>query len=125
MSAIELSVQYNVIDFVSDKRIERITSTLFKTWRFLHTDNKDESFKVRPLNVSELYDVMRKKSFYFTPLGQFIIETMLFSVYLLVFSVVTHQELSIYVEFSYVELLFWILNWGYMVYEFWDMLSTK
>lgn len=75
--------------------------------------------------MNELYDVMRKKSFYFTPLGQFIIETFLFSVYLLVFTVVTHEGISIYVEFTWVEATFWILNVGYMIFELWDMLSSK
>eukprot|EP01084_Bolivina_argentea_P217496 369235_1 len=124
-SAIELAVEYHVIEFVSDKRIERISSTLYRTWRFLHMTNKDESFKVRPLSATEIYDLVCKDSFYFTPLGQFIIETMLFVFYLTLFTWVTNDRLSIYVSLSVSEIIFWILNWGYIVYEIWDMISSQ
>lgn len=124
LSAIRLAVKYEVIAFVADKRIERISSTLFRNWRFLHIDNKDESFKVRPLNVYELYDLFKKPSFYFTPLGQFIIETILFLIYLTTFTYVTNTRISIYIDIDWVEILFWILNWGYIVYEVWDMIAS-
>eukprot|EP01084_Bolivina_argentea_P019597 36423_1 len=124
LSAIKLAVEYNVIGFVADKRIERISSTLFRAWRFLHIENKDESFKVRPLNVFELYDLFKKKTFYFTPLGQFVVETLLFMIYLLLFTYVTNTRLSIFVQIDFLEVLFWILNIGYIVYEIWDMMVT-
>jgi len=124
LSAIELAVKYEVIAFVSDKRIERISSSLFRTWRFLHISNKDESFKLRPLTIAEFYDLFKKPAFFMTPLGQFCIETMLFGVYLAIFTYVTSEQISIYQPWSWVEIVFWVLNIGYMLYECFDIWSS-
>ena len=108
LSAINLAVKYKVIAFVSDKRIERIASTLFRTWRFLNISNK-ESFKVRSF-VN--YQLFKRSSFY--SLGQFIIgviETLLFLIYLSIFTWVSDQPILIYISINWLEIAFWILNW--------------
>ncbi len=69
---------------------------------------------MRPLNLYELYALFKKQSCYFAPVGQFIVETLLFFIYL-IFAYVTNLRLSIYIKIDFVEILFWIL---------WDMFVT-
>eukprot|EP01083_Nonionella_stella_P037479 102168_1 len=48
-----------------------------------------------------------------------------FCLYRTLFTWVTNDRLSIYVSLSVSEIIFWILNWGYIVYGIWDMISSQ
>eukprot|EP01084_Bolivina_argentea_P180001 310988_1 len=91
MSAIQLAIKYDIIDFVSDKRIQRVTNSIFTTWRCLHMSNKHDSFQttLTAINVSELMNLFKQHNFYFTAFGQYVVEMISYVCYLIFVTYVT------------------------------------
>eukprot|EP01084_Bolivina_argentea_P250628 420016_1 len=123
LSAVELAVKYQIIDFLADKRIGRIATALFREWRFLHPSNV-ESFNVT-MNINTLFnDLSHNKGFYFTPLGQFTTECVSFVIFLFLYSYIATTGWTVYSTMTSLEYIFWTMNVAYVVFEIWDMYSS-
>ena len=112
LSAFDMALQYNLLDFVKNNRIERIANSLQQEYMFLDPKNKDRAFKINPLSVKLIWDKLWSKSFYFTPLGLFSTQFVLYSIYLLLFTWLSAQQFRVYDPMSMQEVIFWVFNIG-------------
>ena len=98
---------------------------MFRQWRFLHPDNKDNAFKIRPLNAEETWYYVKQPQFYFTPLGQFTTEAFLFVLFLGIFCWISASGITVGDPnpIPWNEWIFWLCCVGYIIFEAWDAWS--
>eukprot|EP01084_Bolivina_argentea_P145456 254946_1 len=119
MNALDMSLEYELTGFVTNDVVERITTSMMNDWEFLRPKHKEEAFEINPLSI----DLMWKKLwhfysiFYFTPLGYYITTITLYIGYLILFTVLSFSKFRVYDEMTEGEIVFWIFNMGYVVYE--------
>eukprot|EP01084_Bolivina_argentea_P156177 272159_1 len=126
MSAIQLAIKYEIIDFVSDKRVHRIANSIFTTWRCLHISNKHKSFQttLRAINESEFTDLFKQHNFYFTAFGQYVVEIISYICYLIFVTYVTGLRISIYIVLQPIEIIFWLFNLSFILHVIWKITNT-
>lgn len=116
MSALEMALEYNLRAFVANNRIERVTTSILNDFAFLKPENADEAFEIDPFSVDLIWRKLQTPQFYFTPLGEFMTELVLYVLYLIVFTVtsvhIEGQRQRVWDTFAGDEIAFWILNGG-------------
>ena len=121
MSALDMALEYDLQAFVANNRIERVTTSIMNNFEFLKPENRDEAFEIDPLSIDLIWRKLRTRQYYFTPLGLFTTQLMLYVLYLGIFTALSvwlgsgHREVRD--PFSWAELVFWILNGGYILNE--------
>ena len=50
-SAIEMALEYELLSFVTDNRVERISNSIMNEYAFLDPINKSSAFQINPLSV--------------------------------------------------------------------------
>ena len=71
MNAIEMALEFHLNKFVTNQRVERVTTSIMNDFEFLRPINKDEAFQIDPLSIKLVWRKMFYTQFYFTPLGTF------------------------------------------------------
>ena len=71
MNAIEMALEFHLNKFVTNQRIERVTTSIMNDFEFLRPVNKDEAFQIDPLSIKLIWRKMFYPQFYFTPLGMY------------------------------------------------------
>eukprot|EP01084_Bolivina_argentea_P006468 12273_1 len=67
MNALDMALEYGLTKFVSNQRIERVTTSIMNDFEFLRPQNRDEAFQVDPLSSELIWRKMFYAQFYFTP----------------------------------------------------------
>ena len=70
-NAIEMALEFQLNKFVTNQRIERVTTSIMNDFEFLRPVNKNEAFQIDPLSVKLIWRKLFYPQFYFTPLGTF------------------------------------------------------
>eukprot|EP01084_Bolivina_argentea_P097627 175499_1 len=117
LSALDMALKYKLQSFVSNNRIERITTSMMNIFEFLQPENYSDAFEITALSVKLIWKKMKKKHFYFTPLGQYLTTVSLYIIYLILFSYLSTQQFQIYGPMSKTEVIFWCCNLGYIMHE--------
>eukprot|EP01083_Nonionella_stella_P062842 163380_1 len=117
MSAFDMALEYELTKFVTDQRIERITTSIMNNFEFLRPENRDSAFQVEPLSVQLIWRKLRDPAFYFIPLGTYCVEVFLYLSYLALFTYLSVQQFRVYDTMLPQETLFWVFNLGYVVNE--------
>eukprot|EP01083_Nonionella_stella_P180070 641139_1 len=117
MSAFDMALEYELTKFVTDQRIERITTSIMNNFEFLRPENRDSAFQVEPLSVQLIWRKLRDPAFYFIPLGTYCVEVFLYLSYLALFTYLSVQQFRVYDPMLPQEILFWVFNLGYVVNE--------
>ena len=68
MSALDMAKKFKLQAFVSNNRVERITTSILNNFEFLKPKNRDEAFEIDPLSLDLIWKKMWNVSFYLTPL---------------------------------------------------------
>eukprot|EP01083_Nonionella_stella_P230213 814037_1 len=116
-SALDMALDYRLTSFVKNNRVERVATSIMNDFEFLKIENIDEAFEIDEINLHSLIDKLEKPQFYFTPLGTFITELALYIVYLALFTYLSINEFNVYDEMAADEVVFWVLNMGYVFNE--------
>jgi len=124
MNAIEMGLEFQLNKFVTNQRIERITTSVMNDFEFLRPVNKDEAFEIDPLSVQLVWRKMWYRQFYFTPLGTYVTEIFLYFVYLSLFTYLSVQKFRVYDKMSSSEIIFWIFNAGYVTNELQSVMTS-
>ena len=86
-------------------------------WLFLEPKNREYSFQIEPLALDLFWNKLWTKEFYFTPLGIFASQLLLYIIYLLLFTAISIQQFRIYDDYNIEEYIFWVMNimfyWNY------------
>ena len=121
MSAMDMASRYNLQAFVANNRIERVTTSIMNSFEFLKPENRFQAFETDQLSFHLVWDRLQTPQFFFTPLGLFTTQVVLYVIYLGIFTGVSWRLSShhhkVYFKFEWYEILFWILNGGYVLNE--------
>eukprot|EP01083_Nonionella_stella_P291162 990764_1 len=122
MSALDMALCYELTSFITNDTVERITTSIMNDWEFLRPKNKETSFEINPLSLTLIWDKLYNKKasykvFYFTPLGQFTVQVFLYILYLILFTSLSFSGFNVFAPLGESEILFWIFNGGYVLYE--------
>ena len=121
MSALDMALKYDLQAFVANNRIERITTSIMNDFEFLKPENRLQSFEIDQLSFHLIWRKLRTPQFFFTPLGLFTTQLALYVLYLGIFTRVSIElgsgDYKVYHSFEWYEVLFWILNGGYILNE--------
>ena len=79
--------------------------------------NRDDSFEIDPLSFKLVWRKMLQEEFYLTPLGLYITTIVLYLCYLALFTYISTQQIQVYDEYETDEIIFWTLNFGYVLNE--------
>ncbi|ETO10295.1 hypothetical protein RFI_27083 [Reticulomyxa filosa] len=60
-SALDLAIEYRIMSFVNDNRVQRINISFFQQWRALHPKNRENTFKGTPLTYKTNFFFFKKK----------------------------------------------------------------
>ena len=123
LSALNMILEYELQSFVATNRVERITTSIMNNFEFLKPENRDDAFEINPLSLTLIWSKMWNKMFYFTPLGLFITTTVLYFLYLALFTYLSIQQRKVYHDIGLAETVFWILNSGYVLNEIQQMMA--
>eukprot|EP01083_Nonionella_stella_P213062 768781_1 len=124
MSAFDMALEYELTKFVTDQRIERITTSIMNNFEFLKASNRDEAFEISPLSLDLVWKKMFESTFYFTPLGLYITTIVLYICYLALFSYLSTKQFRVYDEMGTAEVIFWVFNTGYVLNEVQQMFTS-
>eukprot|EP00485_Elphidium_margaritaceum_P015088 CAMPEP_0202731060 /NCGR_PEP_ID=MMETSP1385-20130828/186951_1 /ASSEMBLY_ACC=CAM_ASM_000861 /TAXON_ID=933848 /ORGANISM="Elphidium margaritaceum" /LENGTH=2462 /DNA_ID=CAMNT_0049397343 /DNA_START=90 /DNA_END=7479 /DNA_ORIENTATION=- len=124
MNAIEMGLEFQLKKFVTNQRIERITTSIMNDFEFLRPVNKKEAFEIDPLSVQLVWRKMFYPQFYFTPLGTYVSEVFLYFTYLALFTFLSVQHIRVYDTMALSETIFWIFNVGYVLNEVQSIWTT-
>eukprot|EP01083_Nonionella_stella_P122850 369792_1 len=124
MSAFDMALEYELTKFVTDQRIERITTSIMNNFEFLKASNRDEAFEISPLSLDLVWSKMFESTFYFTPLGLYITTIVLYICYLALFSYLSTKQFRVYDEMGTAEVIFWVFNTGYVLNEVQQMFTS-
>ena len=102
---------------MANSRIERITISIMNLFEFLQPQNYSDAFEISALSMKLIWKKMKRKQFYFTPLGTFLTTASLYFLYLILFSYLSTQQFSVYGKMSETEIIYWIFAMGYVIHE--------
>ena len=121
MSALDMALEYQLQSFVANNRIERITSSIMHDYEFLKPKNRSQSFEIDQVSVHLVWRKLRTPHFFFTPLGLFTTQVILYIIYLGIFTEVSislgSDHRQVWDNFTWYEIFFWVLNGGYILNE--------
>eukprot|EP01083_Nonionella_stella_P098541 277150_1 len=123
LSAFDMALEYKLLTFVKDNRIERISNSMMNQYKFLDPSKKNNAFKINPLNTQLFWDKLWTKEFYFTPIGLFVTQLLLYVIYLFLFTFLSSQQFRVYDDMSITEAVFWVFNIGYVLYEVFSIID--
>eukprot|EP01083_Nonionella_stella_P100230 282393_1 len=112
-----MALDYRLTSFVKNNRVERVATSIMNDFEFLKIENIDDAFEIDEITVYSLIEKLEKPQFYFTPLGTFITEFVLYIIYLGLFTYLSTSGFAVYDAMKSGEVLFWILNMGYVLNE--------
>ena len=124
LSALDMALKYKLQAFVTNNRVERVTTSIMNNFEFLKPKNRDEAFEIDPLSLNLIWNRMFRKEFYLTPLGLYITTTVLYLLYLALFTYLSVQQTQVYDPLNADEIIFWIFNIGYVLNEIQQLLSV-
>eukprot|EP00485_Elphidium_margaritaceum_P010787 CAMPEP_0202689798 /NCGR_PEP_ID=MMETSP1385-20130828/4982_1 /ASSEMBLY_ACC=CAM_ASM_000861 /TAXON_ID=933848 /ORGANISM="Elphidium margaritaceum" /LENGTH=1408 /DNA_ID=CAMNT_0049344987 /DNA_START=72 /DNA_END=4298 /DNA_ORIENTATION=+ len=118
-SVIEIALKYDLTHFLEDPRIVRVFSVIwFEGYDFL---DPSHSFNEPDISVDTVFDklVQQPGQFFFSPFGKFVVSSVLYLLYLGLFSYVTYLRLYDYSNLSNnpIEAGLWVSSVGYVVSE--------
>eukprot|EP01084_Bolivina_argentea_P076826 139281_1 len=98
MSAIDIAQSCQLDAFLATNRMERISKSMMNTFEFLKPENRAEAFMVKPFSVDLLWNKLlyNYKSFYFTGLGLYTTNILLYLSYLILFSCLSVENKNVY-----------------------------
>ena len=123
MSALDMAEEYELTSFVANNRVERVSTSIMNDFEFLRPKNRDEAFEIEPLSIKLFWQKMQYETFYFTPLGTYLIEFSLYLCYLALFTVLSIDGFGVYSKMPVPEIVFWTFNMGYVANGIQYMLS--
>eukprot|EP01084_Bolivina_argentea_P096399 173323_1 len=117
-NVIEIALKYDLTYFLEEPRIVRVFSVIwFNGYDFL---DPDKSFAEPDIAADTIFDKLMYEPgrFFFCPFGKFVISSILYIIYLILFSYVTYQRIYDYPpEIPFTEVALWISSAGYVTYE--------
>eukprot|EP01084_Bolivina_argentea_P159606 277953_1 len=116
-SAMDMALEFQLKKFISDNRVERITTSIMNDFEFLRPTNQKEAFEIDPISVKLIWRKIFYPQFYFTPLGTYCTTVFLYFAYLMLFTYLSINQFRVYDPMSPSEIIFWIFNMGYVAYE--------
>eukprot|EP01083_Nonionella_stella_P230215 814042_1 len=116
-SALDMALDYRVTSFVKNNRVERVANSIMNDFEFLRIENISDAFEIDEITLGSLIKKLEDSHFYFTPLGTFITELMLYIIYLALFTYLSISGFRVYDAMGSDELLFWVMNMGYVFNE--------
>eukprot|EP01083_Nonionella_stella_P178794 632759_1 len=116
-SALDMALHYRLTSFVKHNRVERVANSIMNDFEFLKIENIDVAFEIDEITLDSLIEKLHQSQFFFTPLGTFITELALYLVYLALFTYLSINSFHVYDAMEAEEILFWVLNMGYVCYE--------
>eukprot|EP01083_Nonionella_stella_P289227 984289_1 len=125
-----MALRYELTSFITNDTVERIATSIMNDWEFLRPQNKETAFEINPLSLTLIWDKLYKqkgsyKVFYFTPLGQFTVQVFLYILYLILFTWLSFSGFNVFAPLSKEEILFWVFNMGYVLYEVVQFFSQR
>ena len=61
LSALQMAQEYELISFVNNHRVEKITTSIMNEFEFLKPENKDDAFEIEPLSWTLIWNKMWTK----------------------------------------------------------------
>eukprot|EP01084_Bolivina_argentea_P067703 123248_1 len=123
-SALDMALDFGLHSFVSNNRVERVTTSILNNFEFLKPKNRDEAFEIDPLSLDLIWTKIWRKEFYLTPLGLYITTAVLYILYLALFTYLSVKQNQVYDTLEVDELIFWIFNTGYVLNEIQQLISV-
>jgi len=123
-SSIELALKYRIVNFVKASRIERVFTSMYQEFTFLRPEKKDLVFKINQVDIQWRWQKLLSPEYYFLPIGYYHVSNFLFFMYILLFSMLTHERKNVYSKILQEpwDIAFYVCNVGYATYEVWDIL---
>ena len=119
MTPLDLAFEYKLYGFLSQSKIEKIARQVRQEPFFL---NPKRTFEVTEMTAWNMLEFMKSpRTFYFQPIGKQFVETFLYVFYLLFFSFLMVLRPKLYEVPEAPEVLFWVFNVGYMMFELWQV----
>ena len=123
---IEIALKYNLTSFLEDPRIVRVFNVVW----FGALDFLDPKFNFgnSELTLPEVYGRLLSNpgKFYFSPIGKFYSRSVLYLVFLFLFTYVTYQQVYYYEDtalLQWYEYVFWPCTMGYVLHEVVEMVD--
>eukprot|EP01084_Bolivina_argentea_P087758 158499_1 len=119
MSALDMSLEYELKTFLTNPLVDRITTSMMIDWQFLTPMNTEMAFQINTLSMQLIWKKLwhSYSVFYFTPLGYFVTTVFLYIVYLILFTILSLTKFRVFDPMTEGEIVFWILNMGYILHE--------
>ena len=96
-----------------------------KKWMFLCPDHRDKAFEITPLSVDLFWEKLTSTpQFYFSPVGLFATQALLFVMYLILFAYLGSERQRVYDDFTPTEYVFWLCNLGFVFNELMQLIDA-
>ena len=120
-SVLELAIQYHRTSFCNDARISTLLSHMWFETEYLNPKKKVRSIDIPFYKIFSLL-YRSPVGFYFAPLGLYITTSASYIFYVFYMTYITYLQIYPYYSVPFVEILFWIMNAGYIAYEISEMM---
>eukprot|EP01083_Nonionella_stella_P161426 528743_1 len=124
MSALDMALEFKLQTFVSNNRVERVTTSIMNNFEFLKPKNRADAFEIEPISLDLIWVKLLQKEFYLTPLGLYVTTVLLYLCYLTLFTYLSVQRMQVYDQITTQEVVFWVLNLGYILNEAQQLISV-
>ena len=120
MSVFEIAIAYEMSDFFDNNRVDRIMGHMWSQFDFL---NPALNFRTRDIDLYEMLKFLcyHPAQFYFSPVGRYYIQSLMYIAYVALITVVSEQQAYLYESLSLLEVIMWICNAGYALFEVMEM----
>eukprot|EP01084_Bolivina_argentea_P307706 531894_1 len=120
MNVFEIAINYEMSDFFDNNRVDIIFRQMWSQFEFLNPNTKYRNTDM------DLYETLRfllyhPAKFYFTPIGRYYIQSIMYLLYVILVTIVSEQQAYLYSDISILECVMWIANAGYALFEFMEM----
>ena len=120
LSPLEIAFEFQMYKFLAQSKIQKISHQIWFKPIFLSPEN---NFEVSDPNSWDVLSFLTSKprQFFFLPIGKFMTQICLFTGYLLIFTFILGQLTpSLFDQPTYIEIIFWFMNLGYIGYEVYE-----
>ena len=120
MSVFEIAINYEMSDFFDNNRVDRIMGHMWSQFDFL---NPNLNFRTKDIDLYEVVHFLfyHPAKFYFSPVGRYYIQSVMYVAYVALITVVCEQQAYLYTKANFLEVLMWICNGGYGLFEVMEM----
>ena len=124
LSILDICLANNMIEFFDFYRLSPIFKHMWIEFEYLDPSHKFTK------NDIKFYDILGKiffkpAQFYFSPIGRYIISSIFYVFYVIMFTIyVAHREYLFKSEHKVLEYMLWVLNVGYILFEFMEIYIT-